>query len=255
MATPITDHWIDVGAGNKNEYNEWLNKKPHVRIHAIEPHPDLAQNLRNMFAEHIKNERIFVYEFACLALNAGRPLLNRTTDFYLCNQKTCSSTLDFSAEGIVKWRYPAGAQQLVMTGKITVPAMALSDFIDTHIKSYRHLRLNVDVQGDSLKVLQGIRQTHWESMDDITVKVHTDKIDKTDLYVGQAKEKDVIAIILKNEFKKESEVIITRGQEKILKFNRTILVLKKEPAKTLHNASAMQTTKKIVGVARVPRFK
>jgi FkbM family methyltransferase len=219
MALPIKFVIVDVGAGLSNYYFDWIQQYKGLIIHAIEPHPELAEKLRTKL-EGL--ERVFIYEYA-LTDDDDQDFSN----FYKCSHPASSSILPLNTTNLRRWRNPMGQTLLKNTDTIQVEALSLESFLTRHsIKGHINL-LNIDVQGCALNVLRGIRSKRvWEVIKEINVKVHS--ID-WDLYENQTKLFDVMQLCQNHFFTLQEKKSLSRDQEDLLSFRNQIAVMKKWP--------------------------
>lgn len=212
---------VDVGAGLRRRYQDWLTEFSGLIIHAIEPHPDLANELRSLASQLEENKltngnRLHVHEFAASSEN-GR------CAFHLSNDKSSSSTLPFATENLRKWKYPLGRRLFKNIGEIEVKCKTLHTFFRDHnIRGVTFL--NIDTQGNALSVLEGLMdQADWNRIQDINVKVHT--ID-WGLYHGQTVNYHVFDLCRRRYFSLRERTSRTRGQEDILCFKSNLAEIK-----------------------------
>lgn len=205
---------IDVGAGLHKRYSDWVNEYKRLEIHAIEPHPQLAEALR------MKDyPRVYVHEFAAVSQDGP-------TTFYLCSDRGSSSTLPFVQRSIRRWKYPIGRRPFKQVGKIEVVGKTLATFIKEQDIGGVSL-LNIDVQGNSDDVLAGLgNEKNWNRMKEINVKVH--KI-SYDLYKGQSRNYEVLDTCRRHYFTLRHRKSLNREQEDILGFRSDIAILRGHP--------------------------
>lgn len=217
---------VDVGAGLRRRYKDWLIEMPGLVIHAIEPHPELAAELRALAADleaddGTSGERLRVYEFA--ATEEDGPC-----KFYLTNDRSSSSTLPLVEANLRKWRYPLGRRFFKTVGEIEVQGKTLHTFCKEH--SVRLIDfLNVDVQGNALGVLNGWKTAaDWDRAREMNIKVHT--ID-WELYAGQTVNYYVLDLCRRKYFSLDNKTPRTRGQEDVMSFLNDLAVMKGWPVK------------------------
>ena len=199
---------IDVGAGAHNEYPEWIRTRSGLTIHAIEPHPVLAASLR------AKNpQSVIVHE---MLIGDGT---NKTGILHVAKPLSCSSTLPFKVENIRRWKYPPGGKLFTNDGVINgIKSCSLSQFIEQTIPKFKQLDLlNIDVQGNSEEVIRGIDDASWERIPRLSVKLHL--ID-WEIYQGQSSAAKVIDLIINRGYRVVKEILISRGQEKRVTFEK-----------------------------------
>ena len=214
---------IDVGAGLKRRYKDWLSQFPGLVIYAIEPHPELAAGLTKL-AEKLEQDdltsgnRLRIHEFVAVAPNTPSPVT-----FHLSNDKSSSSTLPFVMKNIRKWRYPLGRRMFKTVKQIQVPAKTLHAFCEKeNIRGVSFL--NVDVQGDALHVLEGLETAQdWDRIDEINVKVHSIE---WELYATQSVNYHVLDMCRRHYFSLEDKKARTRNQEDLLCLKSDLAVMK-----------------------------
>lgn len=220
----ITSTIVDVGAGLKNMYALWLKRYPTMTVHAIEPHPELAQNLRDFIARTIDSaasSRIVVHECAMVD-NA----MHTATTLHLSNDASSSSTLPFNVDGVRKWKYPIGRRLFKNVGQVQVRCYTLAGWMAQNKISGVDL-LNVDVQGNALQVLRGLTESkYWDKIKELVVKVHAVDFD---LYTGQSHGPEVLELCQRHYMKLQTHVKLSRGQEDLLTFQSGLLLAKKVP--------------------------
>lgn len=248
---------IDVGGGCECDYEEWIRQDPELRIHVIEPHPELAENMRRRLQHLIDKELIVIHEFACIA----EPSPNNRCDFYFCNYKTCSSTLPFSdSNSPKKWKYPIGWREFMDTEAVFfVTAYTLDEFFDTiGSQSFNIKLLAINVQGDAKNVLSGLKNEQvWDRIKSVAVKVH---LIGWELYRNQSTLVDVQSILGAHDFQPTTRQKLSRDQEEFILFKRPKDIRKKRRpiVKSLNAVSATATpkpSKKVLGCAIRPLAK
>lgn len=251
----MSEYIIDVGGGAYNEYAEWIRIRPGLEIHAIEPHPELAAVLRR--------KTPFVHEMLIGASGASGA---SGVDLILANPLSCSSTLPFQMNNIRRWKYPAGGKLFSNTGVIKgIPNMTLTQFVERHIPKFKRIDLlNIDVQGNTMSVLNSISSETWERIEKIIVKVYL--ID-WELYIGQSSTAEVLNTITQHGYHIVSEHVISRGQEKRVIFDRNKTPIEQRqqraplpPIRTIASVAASakinppKPAKKTIGTSKKPRL-
>lgn len=200
---------VDVGAGLKGSY-ERLSKRfrGELTIYAIEPHPVLAEKIRQQRMPGVIVDRTAI----------AQP---KEVQLYCSVDASSSSTLPIRYENARRWKYPVGKRWLKAASPpvITVPAMTLDMFVEKH--QIRKIDfLNIDVQGCAVQVLSSLsNQRIWDSIKELRVKVHT--ID-FEMYAGQSKNYDVMDCIRKHYFDLKEVSHISENQEDVLDFYSTL---------------------------------
>ena len=232
---------IDVGAGAFNEYAEWIRTRPGLEIHAIEPHPELAEALK----ARTKSLNVSVYQL----MIGGNGVL------HVANPPSCSSTLPFRMENVRRWKYPPGTTKTFCNHGVIndIPSVSISQFIEQTIPKFKQIDLlNIDVQGNTMDVLRTI--DCWDRIEKIIVKVH---IIDWELYQGQSKSTDVIDLLTAAGYHIVSENIISRGQEKRIIFDKTNPQQRIHVIKTNASQAAIlsppKPVRKTIGTKEVPR--
>jgi FkbM family methyltransferase len=212
---------VDVGAGQKRRYKDWLTEFQGLCIHAIEPHPVLARQLRHLADELEKDDltskkRLKVHEFAATSKDGP-------CTFYLSNDQSSSSTLPFITDNIRKWRYPLGRRMFKTVDTIEIQGKTLETFCQQ--ESIRGIAfLNIDVQGNTMGVLEGLTTADgWNRIKEINIKVHT--ID-WDLYEGQSVNYHVLDLCRRRYFSLQGRSTLSRGQEDVLCFSSDLAAMK-----------------------------
>lgn len=212
---------VDVGAGCKALYQDWLERYSGLILHVIEPHPVLAQSFRTFrdaFPPQIR-ERLYVHEFACVA----PPDDVDNVDFHLSNDRSSSSTLPFNDAGVRKWRYPIGRRYLKTESIIQVRCQTLTRFLaDAGVLKVDFL--NIEVQGNAMAVLDGMSMRDWERVRDVNIKVHTTDFD---MYQAQTKNYDVMDQCRRHYLRLQGRSTRSRRQEDVLSFRNELLEMKK----------------------------
>lgn len=209
---------VDVGAGLKNHYDDLFKQYPGLVIHAIEPHPELCEDIRKMVANNT-NTHLIVHAFA---INDGA---QSECDFFMANDRSSSSTLPFCTENLKKWKYPIGRKLFQTTKTIRVVCKSLQTFIHEQ-KINRIDFLNIDVQGNSLDVLNSLSANDWNRIHEINIKVHN--ID-FEIYRGQTLGCDIIEKCRKRYFTLKYFGKRTRDQEDIFGFVSELATAKNMP--------------------------
>lgn len=211
---------VDVGAGLRRRYKDWLTEFPGLIIHAIEPHPELAASLRRQAEELEKDDftsggRLKVHEFAATNKDGS-------CKFYLCSNQSSSSTLPFVQANLRRWRYPLGHRLFKPAGEIEVQGKTLHTFCKE--QSIRGINfLNIDVQGNSMEVLQGLKDAYdWDRIKEINLKVHS--ID-WELYQSQSVNYHVLDLCRRHFFSLDNRTSTTRQQEDVLSFKSDLAVM------------------------------
>lgn len=217
---------VDVGAGLKSLYAAWLKQYQTMVIHAIEPHPELANRLRtfiqeNVDASYLTRGRVLIDE--CAMIDDPK---KQTVELHLSNDLTSSSTLPFRKDSIRKWKYPIGRKLFANVGTATVRCATLTHWMKQHKVSRVDL-LNIDVQGNAMEVLRGLEDsTTWDKIKELNVKVHA--ID-FELYAGQTLGPDVLQLCQRHYFTLKHHSKKTRGQEDVFGFHSELVLAKKIP--------------------------
>ena len=202
---------VDVGAGLRRHYKSWLAKHSGLHIHAIEPHPELAAELRAL-----DFQRLHVHEFAATAKN-------ESVVFHLCSDRGSSSTLPFVTANIRRWLYPMGRRPFRTLRTINVEGKTLSAFFAEHNIGGIAL-LNIDVQGNSSEVLRGLTDTKdWNRVKEINVKVHTINFE---LYAGQSVNYQILDMCRRHYYTLRHRRTFNRGQEDVLGLRSDIAVMR-----------------------------
>jgi hypothetical protein len=216
MNTTASNRIIDVGGGCESDYDEWIRTDPDLKIHVIEPHPELAEGMRQRLSHLIDKDKISIHEFACIA----EPSPQSRCDFFFCNYKSCSSTLPFAdIDAPKKWKYPIGwRERMDMEAVYFVTAYTLDEFFQNiGSQSFTIKLLAINVQGDAFRVLSGLKDDRtWERIKSVAVKVH-----KTDweLYRNQSTPAQVTEILAtRGQFQPILRKELSRNQEEMILF-------------------------------------
>lgn len=156
---------IDVGAGLIKYYQQWLAQYPTLRIFSIEPHNELFANLERFKKTLLSSHRIILLN--CVISSSGETKL----PFYINNDPNTSSTLKLNDNNVSKWKHPIGRKRLCNTSVSYVPNMTINDLIE-HYNIYFVDLFNIDVQGNSMDIIQGIKQEYYNRIKQINVKLH-----------------------------------------------------------------------------------
>lgn len=205
---------IDVGAGMYATYQEKLASHPNLTIVAFEPHPTLFKKMLHTKQLWNNNnntidERLQVHQ--CAVSDKSRT----GVPFHLLNDPIASSLSPLNNKGVAKWKYPFGRKRFSVQKTIKVNTTSLSDFVNDnpYIKTNGIELLNIDVQGDCLKVLHGISRTVYCRIKRIIIKC----IDTPfELYRGQSDVVDIIDELKIHDFTLIGGSEYSRGQEQIL---------------------------------------
>lgn len=212
---------IDVGSGLWFDYNNLLNMNKHVKIYAFEPCPDLFLKLNEMRSKWIKhdhtiNDRFMLYDTA--VYNLSKP----DVKFNIFNDSVASSISSLSATGAQKWDYPFNRARFKIVKTIPIHTITLTDFI-SHNKHYITTidLLNIDIQGDCYKVLQGMTSDIYKKIKRIIIKV----IDiPYMLYKPQTDMIQIFDTLRAHNFTLIRGVDISKNQEKRLEFANKLYI-------------------------------
>ena len=206
---------LDVGAGMWKSYNKYINIHKPYEIIAFEPHPELNKklfDLKNKIVGTDISEKIIIHEYAVSDVNS-----NKLSKFYLLNDPVASSLCPLNKNCVRRWKYPLRRPLFRIIDTINVKTITLSDFAKNHkrIKKFGIELLNIDIQGNCCKVLDGISLELYRKIKRIIIKC----IDTPfELYIGQSDIVDVIDKLRMNDFALIRGVGYSRGQEKIMEF-------------------------------------
>lgn len=217
---------IDVGAGLRSLYEDWLKMNRTFTIYVIHPHPDILKTIREnpRLVEYIKGDRLLLFEYAMTTDE------NTYIPYYCCNDKTSSSIYPFDPIEIRKWKYGLGKRLFETTSIIKVKTRTLRHFIEEQ-SIPRIAFLNVDVQGYSLSVLKGLSDKNWNDIAELNVKVHSPSAPS--VYVGQCFGCDVLELCRRNYFSLLLFTKKSRDQEDIFGFCSELLLAKNIQVKNL----------------------
>lgn len=212
---------IDVGAGLKNQYAHLLGANPNLIIYAIQPHPELAEELRQTHRSRLLKQ-LFVHEIALTNIDGPVKL-------HLINESGASSVLPMNPSSVRKWRYPVNRKAFESKGEITVIGKTMETFLE-HARITGNITLiNIAVQGYAYQVLAGIkkRQT-WEKIKEINVKVHT-FANNVELYHGQSKKEQIVDILMVHMYELKGTKMLSQNQEENLHFRNTVAASSRWP--------------------------
>lgn len=210
---------VDIGAGMYKTFERKLNSNNNLIIIAFEPHPELYQKLINAkekYDETIK-ERLLIYNCAI-----SDKKTKHKDNFYILNDPVASSLSRLNGNGAAKWKYPFGRKRFAISKIIKVDVLSLKQFFKTQtslkIKRATIDLLNVNMQGDCLKILNGIDTNLYNKIKRIIIKC----IDTPfELYNNQPDIVDIIDKLRIHNFTLLRGAEYSRGQEQILEFINT----------------------------------
>ena len=201
---------LDVGAGMWRSYRDLSTlHKPYI-IHSVEPHPELHKKLidikknNSSHSLHINNRAIST------KTKSGE-------NFYVVNDPVASSLCKLNHEGIRNWKYPLRRAPFKVVDIVKVDVISIHDYIKDNkiIKKYGIDLLNIDIQGNCMDVLEGIKDTTFKKIKRIIIKC----IDVPfELYENQTDVIDIIDKLRINDFILLRGAKYSRDQEQILEF-------------------------------------
>lgn len=205
---------IDVGAGMWKTYEQKLDVNKNLIIMAFEPCKTLVQKIREekeTFNASNKS-RLLIYDCA-ISDYTGKGT------FYIVNDPVASSLSSLNSAGIAKWRYPFGRKKFSIRKKEIINVYCLTEFINTcvppNVKKGSIELLNINIQGNCLKVLEGISNNLLRKIKRVIVKC----IDiPFNLYVDQTDIVDIIDKLRVHDFTLIRGEPYSRNQEQIIEF-------------------------------------
>lgn len=167
---------IDVGANNGMTCAHWLKKFPDAHVYAIEAQHSYLNDLKAIERQH--PNRLTIWNFA--ASDKKEEIQFFIHEDHLSSSSTLQSTnishdlLPFTRKTRIE----------------TVTALPIDDLIESaNISLKSNTLLKLDVQGAELKVLKGAKKT-LSSIQQIFCEINLQ-----DLYEGQAKLIDILALL------------------------------------------------------------
>lgn len=218
---------IDVGAGMTKYYQQWLSQYPTLRIFAIEPHyalfAKLEQFKKTLLLNHSNSNHSDPNQI--ILLNCVITSSNETElPFYINNDPNSSSTLKLNNNNVSKWKHPIGRKRLCTTNVVNITNTTINDLIENHNIYYIDL-LNIDVQGNSMDVLQGIKQEYYNKIKQINIKLHDIEYE---LYQNQTRRDQIETHLNMRFFSRGPKTKkISQDQEIILIYFNDIMKTKK----------------------------
>jgi len=210
---------IDVGAGMWKEYQRLLQSSNNFYIISFEPHPKLYQNIYDMKMRWEKNNDSIKQRFK-LNNTAVSNKTKQNIKFYLTNDPVASNLYPLDKNGVREWKYPFNRNLFSIKDTINVDCITLTDYIKKHdfLKKRFVDLLNIDVQGTSIQVLDGISDKLFSKIKRIIVKCIDTHFE---LYLNQSNIVDVIDKLTVNGFTLIKGMSYSRTQERILEFVNT----------------------------------
>jgi len=204
---------IDIGSGLQSRYQELLTNDAGLIIHAIQPYPDVASELRELAGRCYG--RLHVHEFAMTIIDTNGI---KKLPFHLTSDTTSSGLLPLDPGGVRRWRNPPGRRRFHPTGQTFVAGKTMETFLNEIWLNGNITCVNISVPGYASRVLEGISTMRtWNVIKEIVVKVQTTG-DRWELYRNQSRPDDVIETMAVHGFNLHNQKPSSFGQETTLWF-------------------------------------